>query len=82
MKQILSGEKPSLVFKQMLEKSPSLRNSDVASAFRSAFPNVDGRAIQAIWRWRRQGDEEGIDDERLDEIIQSFLGESGYFPKD
>lgn len=78
MKDILLGSKPTTVFKALLERNPSLTNADISSDFKEQFINVDSEAIQAIWHWRRPGREQGVVDERIDEILLHHLKEAGY----
>lgn len=78
MKDILSGTKPTAVFKEMLARKPSLTNADISSEFREEFIAVNSEAVQAIWHWRRPGLDRGVDDDRIDEIVLHHLRIAGY----
>jgi len=78
MDSILTGERPTDVFKAMLEREPSLTNADLALEFKKHFLRVGDEAIQSIWQWRRPGRDRGIEDERMDAIVIHYLKAAGY----
>lgn len=78
MSDILSGAKPSDVFKVMLSNDPSLTNADLSCAFKDEFVSIASEALQSIWNWRRPGKIQGINDDRLNEILLHYLREANY----
>lgn len=78
MDSILTGQRPTDVFKAIVQSDSSVTNTELARIFKTEFVNVKAEAIQAIWQWNRPGRGMGIDDDRMDAIVTSFLKEAGY----
>lgn len=78
MKKIQLGIKPTDVFKELLAANPSLSKSDISADFFEEFPDIDSVASQVIWNWRKPGNDRGIEDARIDEILLHHLKEAGY----
>jgi len=78
MKAILAGQKPTEVFKSIVRNDSAITNTELATMFKIEFANVKAEAIQAIWQWNRPGRGMGIDDDRMDAIVISYLKDAGY----
>ena len=78
MQKIRSGTKPTDVFKELLAANPSFSKSDISANFIEEFPDVDSVASQVIWNWRKPGQDRGVEDARIDEILLHHLKEAGY----
>ena len=78
MNQILSGNKPSAIFRSIVDESPAISNIDLASSFREEFRKVDPLAMQVIWRWRNPGRDIAEDDDQLDTLLLCLLRMAKY----
>ena len=72
---IISGSRPSDVFKDHIERNTGIDRADFGFDFSDYFPGVNGASHMAIWKWK-SGD--GIDDNLFDVIIVNFLKDAGY----
>lgn len=75
---ISNGRLPSDVFKELLLCNYASTNSDLAAIFKEEFPDVSSESMQIIWKWKRPGMEQGIDDDKLNKHLLLLLSESGY----
>lgn len=57
---IVRGERPSDVFRRLIERETGLENRELATRFAEYFENVSGEAVQAIWHWERPGGRAGL----------------------
>ena len=73
MNQILTGNKPSTIFRSIVDDAPTISNIDLASSFREEFDKVDPLAMQVIWRWRNPGRDIREDDNQLDTLLLCLL---------
>jgi hypothetical protein len=78
MNAILTGQKPTEVFKSIVRSDSTITNTKLANMFKTEFVEVKAEAIQAIWQWNRPGRGMGIDDDRMDAIVINYLKEAGY----
>jgi hypothetical protein len=78
MNAILTGQKPTEVFKSIVRGDSTITNTKLANMFKTEFVEVKAEAIQAIWQWNRPGRGMGIDDDRMDAIVINYLKEAGY----
>lgn len=75
---ILSGERPSAVFRRLVAADPSIGNIRLSELLREEFPNLTGEAIQLTWHWKGPGKTQGLGDDDLDALIGRLLAEAGY----
>ncbi|GGY85328.1 hypothetical protein GCM10011613_33070 [Cellvibrio zantedeschiae] len=78
LKNILDGEAPSSVFKQMIVDNPALTNIDLSNSLANEFDNLNSQAAQLVWHWQRPGKQQGLSDENLDALLLNFFQEAGY----
>ena len=78
MNQILTGNKPSTIFRSIVDDTPTISNIDLASSFREEFDKVDPLALQVIWRWRNPGRDIREDDDQLDTLLLCLLRMAKY----
>jgi hypothetical protein len=78
MNEIISGNKPSTIFRSIVNNSPTISNIDLASTFKEEFRKVDNLAMQVIWRWRNPGREVAEDDAQLDTLLLCLLRMAKY----
>jgi len=78
MNQILTGNKPSAIFRSIVDDTPTISNIDLASSFREEFHKVDPLAMQVIWRWRNPGRDMREDDDQLDTLLLCLLRLANY----
>ncbi|GAA0330444.1 hypothetical protein GCM10009087_45790 [Sphingomonas oligophenolica] len=78
MNEILSGNKPSTIFRSIVDDTPTISNIDLASSFREEFRKVDPLAMQVIWRWRNPGRDVREDDDQLDTLLLCLLRMAKY----
>ena len=76
-KKMLSGVKPSFLFREALHDDPSLDSLDLDSIVGEEFLDLPQEitVIHFLWGWNKTGSKEGsgIDDEQLDELVMNRL---------
>jgi hypothetical protein len=75
---ILSGEKPTQVFRRIIQSDPSITNSKLSKLFREEFEHLDGFAAQIIWKWKGPEKTQGINDESVDAELIKLLKDANY----
>jgi hypothetical protein len=78
MRDILTGSRPSVVFREYIRNTPGVSNGDVAMHFGEAFPRMSGEVRQVIWHWKSPMRDVGMSDEMLDLQVMRCLKEAGY----
>ena len=78
MHDILTGSRPSAVFREYIRNNPGVMNGDIAIRFGEAFPHMDGEVYQVIWNWKSPMRDIGMSDEMLDLEVMRCLRAAGY----
>ncbi|MBY8821930.1 hypothetical protein [Sphingomonas colocasiae] len=78
---ILSGYRPSDIFKKYLTENPGSSGGEMGMDFFAAFPEVDRSFQSVIWNWKGaiKKRRPGISDEVFDKETIICLKEAGYF---
>ncbi|KQV46149.1 MULTISPECIES: hypothetical protein [unclassified Duganella] len=78
MQEILTGAKPSEVFRQIIAADPTINNRRLAEILMEEFEELSGEAVQLVWHWKGPGKTQGIADENLDALLFPVFQEAGY----
>ena len=75
---IIEGEKPSSVFRRLIETDPSIGNIRLGEMVSDEFVELSSEAEQLIWHWQGPGKVQGLSDENLDELLLDLLKKANY----
>jgi hypothetical protein len=75
---IISGEKPSFIFRQIIKEDPAIGNILLGQMFSDEFIELSSEAEKLIWRWKGPGKTDGLSDENLDALLIDLLKLSSY----
>ena len=78
LKDILDGERPSVVFRQLIAADPAIGNVRLGELLWEEFPRLSGEAMQLTWHWQGPGKVQGLSDEDIDALLRRLLVEAGY----
>lgn len=78
LKGILKGERPTVVFRQLIAADPSIGNVRLGELLWEEFPKLSGEAVQLTWHWHGPGKTQGLSDKDLDALLGRLLVEAGY----
>ena len=67
----------SVGLRKLIARYPWITKTDLAIAFKGAFPSLSSEVSQLIWNWRA-GASSGIEDSELDKRIDNHLRSKGY----
>ena len=75
---ILDGERPTVVFGQIIASDPSVGNVRLGELLGDESPRLTGEAMQLTWHWRGPGKSQGLSDDDLDALLRQLFVDAGY----
>lgn len=75
---IMHGEKPSAVFRRLIDTDQSISNIRLAEMLSNEFVELSSAAEQLIWHWQGPGKTQGLSDENLDSLLLNLFKEANY----
>jgi hypothetical protein len=78
LREILSGNAPSVVFRRIFASDPTMNNIRLGEMLADEFVELNSEAMQLVWHWMGPGKAQGLSDVNLDGLLLSIFQNSGY----
>jgi hypothetical protein len=78
LKDILRGRAPSAVFRELIEKDPSIGNIRLGELLTDEFVDLSSEAQQLVWHWKGPGKNQVLSDDNLDALLRQLFVKAGY----